>query len=277
MLVCAAFLAAGSEAGGAAHPEGVTRLLPDRPQDGDSVLQVGEELTYNVSYASIDLGQLRFRITGTSSEDHARYYTATASINSYRGIPFVNLHATYETVMGEGAYSRRFEARHRHDEHWRTVRYDFDYRRRLLLVDRGIWKRDTVTGRDTLALDTLSQDGLSILYTARRFVHAQHQLRLPSYVNEKRGITQLDLPGERASEKIDAIGYPIDLIHIEGKADFVGIYGLTGSFEGWFSNDAACVPILANMKVLIGNIRIELVSWKREGWTPPRSVGEKGE
>lgn len=275
MLVCPALLAGAGSPGVPAKPADLPPHGPDPPRGADSVLQVGEELTYNVSYASFDLGQLRFKIVGTSAGDRTTFYTATAAINSYRGVPFVDLHAVYESVMDEGGYARRFVARHKAGSVWKTTTYDFDYHDGYVRVERGIWKRDTVIGRDSLQLDTLSQDGLSILYTTREYAHGDRPLRLPSFVNEKRGIARIDLPGERTSEKIDAIDYPVDLIHVEGNADFVGIFGLTGSFEGWFSNDAACVPILANMKVLIGKIRVELVEWKRAGWTPPRSPDEE--
>ena len=49
----------------------------------------------------------------------------------------------------------------------------------------------------------------------------------------------------------------------------IQIFGLTGVFEGWFSDDAASVPISAKMHVLIGSVRIELLRWKRSNWTPP--------
>jgi hypothetical protein len=67
----------------------------------------------------------------------------------------------------------------------------------------------------------------------------------------------------------------VDVVHFEGRADFEGIFGMTGDFEGWFSNDEARVPILAKMKVIIGNIRIELTKWNREGWKPPKFVEQE--
>ena len=82
--------------------------------------------------------------------------------------------------------------------------------------------------------------------------------------------TYIDFTGERTSVEVDAIEYPVDVIGFEGEANFVGIFGLTGGFEGWFSNDEARVPILAKMKVIIGSVTIELMKWKREGWTPPK-------
>jgi hypothetical protein len=101
------------------------------------------------------------------------------------------------------------------------------------------------------------------------------KLNIPTVVNEKKGNTFINFTGERTDETIDAVDYPIDLIHFEGQAGFVGVAGLTGGFEGWFSNDAARVPVIAKMKVLLGNVRIELMKWKRAGWDPPRSNGAK--
>jgi hypothetical protein len=69
------------------------------------------------------------------------------------------------------------------------------------------------------------------------------------------------------------VDYPVDVVHFDGNMDFVGIFGLTGGFEGWFSNDEARVPILAKMKVLIGSVTVELMKWTRPGWNPPRGKG----
>jgi proteasome assembly chaperone (PAC2) family protein len=45
--------------------------------------------------------------------------------------------------------------------------------------------------------------------------------------------------------------------------------GLTGEFEGWISDDSAAIPILAEVKIALGSIWIELESWTRPGWSPP--------
>lgn len=67
------------------------------------------------------------------------------------------------------------------------------------------------------------------------------------------------------------IGYDVETIYFDGQALWEGIYGLKGNFEGWFSNDEAAVPILAKMNVYIGTVNLELKSWKRKGWTPPKA------
>jgi hypothetical protein len=52
--------------------------------------------------------------------------------------------------------------------------------------------------------------------------------------------------------------------------EWTALYGLGGKFQSWFSADDASIPIKAIMNVYIGNINIELKSWKRIGWTPPK-------
>jgi hypothetical protein len=49
---------------------------------------------------------------------------------------------------------------------------------------------------------------------------------------------------------------------------------LTGYFQGWFSNDETFIPIVAEMKVIIGNVKLELVKWNRKGWNPPEYNSE---
>ena len=241
----------------------------------DSIFQIGEELTYNVSYAFIDIGQVRVRQLEETGKDNQKVYKAVAYIDSYRGVPLVNLHAVFESLIHQSVHSTWFSARDKKDEQWMSYIYNFDYLHRQLRVEESIWKSNNVTKRDTLTLDTLYQDGLSLFFFARKLALTKQQINVPVFVNEKKFTTVINFTGEQRDEKIDAVDYPVDLTYFNGESGFVGIFGLTGGFEGWFSNDAARVPVIAKMKVLIGNIRIELMSWKRNGWIPPKYIKAK--
>ena len=127
---------------------------------------------------------------------------------------------------------------------------------------------------DTLKINAFYQDGMSLFYFARSEALKKQKMTVPTIVNEKLGTTDFDFVAERREIEIDAVDYPVDVVYFRGEAGFVGIFGLTGEFEGWFSNDDARVPVLAKMKVLIGSVRIELMQWKRDGWSPPRSPGK---
>jgi hypothetical protein len=54
-----------------------------------------------------------------------------------------------------------------------------------------------------------------------------------------------------------------------GKIHFVGVYGLTGEFMAWLSDDNYRIPLKAKFGVTIGNITLELVKYKRQDWKPP--------
>jgi hypothetical protein len=93
---------------------------------------------------------------------------------------------------------------------------------------------------------------------------------VPCFVNEKYVTTKINFYTDIQRVEIDAEDYDIACLRLDGRMDFISIYGLTGYFEGWFSNDEASIPIVAKMKVFLGNVKLELKQWKREGWKPPK-------
>ncbi len=247
------------------------------PDSGRSVFLVGEELIYNVSYATVNLGQVRIRILEKKTEQGRTVYAAQANIDSYKGVPFVDLHAIFDNLIDERIHSAWFRSKVDGDHGWDTVSYSYDYPNKRLFVLNRPAPGDGKSFNDTLAIESFYQDGLSLFFFARQEVLNRRQVTVPTVVNEKKGTTSFDFLAERMDEEIDAVDYPVDVVYFKGEAGFVGIFGLTGDFEGWFSNDDARVPVLAKMKVLIGSVRIELMKWKRDGWSPPRYRKEGGQ
>jgi hypothetical protein len=231
---------------------------------------VGEDLVYNVRYSFINLGQVRIRILKKLSGPAHTAYQAKAFIDSYSGVPFVDLHAVYESVFDSTIYSMEFTGRSVDGNLHKYTRYRFEYDSNRVILETGI--QDTIPEKvDTAALDGWYQDGLSLFFYARGQLFSATRMNIPTLINEERANTYIDFASRRTSVEIDAVEYPIDVVPFDGVADFVGIFGLTGDFEGWFSNDVARVPIMAKMKVIVGNITIELMSWTREGWNPPKA------
>jgi hypothetical protein len=221
-----------------------------------------------VSYATVDLGQIRVRILEKKTDGGKTVYSAQANIDSYKGVPFVDLHAIFDDLIADPIHSRRFTSRMKSEKGWDTVSYEFDYpAKRCLVRNRPVAAGAT---DETLTVGGPSQDGLSLLYYARQEALRKQQTSVPTIVSGKQGTTSFDFLRERDGEEIDALDYPVDVVYFKGEAGFVGIFGLSGEFEGWFSNDEASVPIVGKMKVLIGSVRIELMKWKRDGWNPPR-------
>jgi hypothetical protein len=237
---------------------------------GGFVFAENEELVYNVRYAFFNIGQIRITTYQTSTMDGRAVSFTRALIDSYRGIPFVDLHAVFESYIDHSMYSRRFMGRIKEDNHWDFARYQFEYDRNRVIVEMG--RQDTVVSEvDTVAVDGPVQDGMSLYFLARDGLFSARTVTVPTMIKEKKSTTTIAFSDRRNSVEIDAYDYPIDVVEFDGRMDFTGVFGLTGDFEGWFSNDEARVPIKAKMKVILGSVTVELMDYKRAGWVPPRA------
>ena len=236
-------------------------------------LQIGEELTYVVSYSFIKLGEVKLSVKDKKVINGKPYYSTIAYIDSYEGIPFVNLHQIYESNISKSLYSHYFRGIVKNEEYSTYTIYSFDYNKARISVKKGkVYPAEVWT--DSLAkADTVYQDGLSIFYFARMNLGSSRVLNIPCFVNEQKVYTKINFKTDIEAINIEAVDYDIECIKLEGETDFVSVFGLTGFFEGWFSNDSASIPIVAKMKVLIGNITLELKEWKRDGWIPPKYKG----
>jgi len=236
---------------------------------------VGEKLEYEVSYSIFSLGTVSVEILDTVRRGGTVYYRAQAFMDSYSGVPFVSLHWIFYSEIDPHFYSHFFSGLDRKDTAKISYSdYSFDYPRGKVFVEKGITANRELSAKKTDTISTTYQDGLSLFYYARGNVHTTGEVNVATFVNESKVNTYIKFMHKAGSSEIDAIKYPVQTIEFEGRADFVGIFGLTGGFRGWFSDDDAAVPIVAKMKVILGSIRLELVRWHRDGWVPPRAVGE---
>jgi hypothetical protein len=128
---------------------------------------------------------------------------------------------------------------------------------------------------DTIKFDKLPkyQDGLSVFYNARVGSIKPKPYRIPVYMNEEESNVNYSFNMNEDVVSVEGIDYDISTIKIEGIALFKkAIFGLTGEFIGWLSKDLSRVPVKAQFNVLIGKITMELSSYKKAGWKPPKFV-----
>lgn len=233
-------------------------------------MQVGEELTYVVSYSFIKLGEIKLIVKDKREIKGKTYYSTVAYINSYNGIPFVSLHQIYESRINPEYASEFFRGTVKHEEYSTFTEYNFNYKDSKIKIKKGKISPYQLWTDSTSYLNQKMQDGLSIFYYARMNLGTKKSVNVPCFVNEKYEYTKINFYTEVQKAEVDAVDYDIACLRLDGNMDFVSIYGLTGYFEGWFSNDEASIPIVAKMKVFVGNVKLELKQWKREGWTPPK-------
>jgi len=234
------------------------------------IMQPGEELEYEVSFFNIKLGKIKIVTEQIIDYCGNQVYRAKSFMESYTGIPFVDLKAFYSSWIDTTiSFSHRFEGSLKLDaDRWAFQKILFNYDENLIYNEK--YEDKVLIEKLTTPTTRKINDGLSLFFLARQYTNMKRSVKVPTLMDTKIGTTYLNFHGKKENVQIPAIKYPVKTIYFDGRADWEGVYGLSGKFEGWFSDDDARVPIRAKMNVYVGNVVIELIRWKREGWTPPR-------
>ena len=237
--------------------------------NGNKIL-IGEDLTYVVKYAFFRLGEVRIKVTEKTEIENVIVYKTVAYIDSYPDLPFVSIHQVYESYIDSSYFPLKFHANLISDD-TTFVRYSF-IKDSLIEMQKGKLNSTQLWLDSTQVVDKRLQDGLSILFYARMNFRKDKKIYVPCFVNEKEEYAKMNYFDKNEPIEIDALDYEIDCLRLNGETDFVSVYGLTGYFEGWFSNDTFSVPIIAKMQVMIGSVTLELIKWNEELWNPPHYV-----
>ena len=260
-----------------AHPtEPEATAVPKPPTNLSPVISDGEELVYEARWWPFQLGQIRIRTRLKTLPEGGVRPIALAYIDSYGNLPFVDLHTVTETEMDSSLSTVSAKSIEKRGNEWWVLYHYIDQTSKKLII-KDTWQKGKETAPykppilDTLEVTGQLQDGLSILFFTRSHLHSNTSVRFPTVVYKKLGNTSLHFTGEQSTTDIDAYDHPIAVKEFTGTAEFEGLFGLSGDFEGWFSDDEAAVPIKAKLGVIIGKIDIELIEWKRQGWVPPQS------
>ncbi len=237
----------------------------------DAVFFPGEELQYNVSYSVFDIGLVKMTVIDSAYRNGVKVFKGKAYLDSYSGLPFVDLHQVFYSEMDGEAFSQFFITHNTiKPEKMEYVKYSYDYPKGKFFYEYGTDPGGIVTKSGETSLTERNLDGLSLFYYARLNYLQTKKYSVPVMVNEKTYKTHFNFMNKIGEQEIDAVNYPIETVEFDGTSEFTGVFGLTGYFRGFFSNDEAGIPIVAKMKVILGSVHIELIKWTRPGWTPPK-------
>ena len=238
------------------------------------VLQNGETLIYEVRWLSIKIGEIKIVV---NRNNLSNIYRAEAYINSADGLPFANVHAVIKSVFSDQISPLSSTSWEKESENlWSVMEYEYDNPKTRAVIKRGSSPAiETEFVRfhksDTLVVNQTIQDGFSIFFFARRNLGSNETLSVRTLVQGETGNALMRFYNKQTEARIKVVDFPIDVVEFDGIAKFKGIFGLTGDFKGWFSNDEARVPIRAQLGVILGNVDIELIQWERDGWNPPNA------
>lgn len=233
------------------------------------LFSAGEELKYVVSYGFIKFGEVTMNLADIKKEKEETILSARCNMHSYEGIPFVDLNSIFESDMifdGKEIYSTRFKATEYHDDGIITIEYKFHYDSALVhvkKVNKGKTERDE---NIKINKNVRFQDGLSMFYCARLNSFAVKNYMIPVFMNEAETSVNYFFASQPEKISIALFDKDISCMRCSGTANFTGVFGLSGEFSGWFSDDEARIPIKSQLNVTIGSITLELDSFKRVGW-----------
>lgn len=232
-------------------------------------IQVGEDINYVVKYLMFEIGEVRLKVLKEEVSGKDTLFSAIAYIDSYEGLPFVDLHQIYETKFDKKQISHFFKGTI-FSKDTTFTRYNFDREKKNIHIIKGREKANTIWTDTNVVYDRDYQDGLSLFYFARMRTGQNKTVHVPTFINEKYEKTYINFYSDIEDVEIDAVDYDIACVRLDGETEFRGIFGLTGYFEGWFTNDEYAVPVLAKMQVIIGSITLELKDWNKSKWMPPK-------
>lgn len=246
---------------------------------GSGMFHVGEELEYSVHYLFFNIGTIRFKITDKEERNGKTIYRAYVLMDSNPSLSWLKeLHIRFYSDIDKNAFSYKWISEDSTSKKviYREMRFDYENHKMFYKWGEKLASGERkLLGENVVNINNNCQDGLSLFYYAREHALQKKQEKIPTFVDTSAVTTNINLGAEHLEEEIDAVDYPIDVMKLDGKANFVGVFGLTGGFEGVFSNDSARIPITARLKVFLGSVKVELRKWKRDGWMPPKAVMQK--
>jgi hypothetical protein len=245
-------------------------------RQNERMLQVGEELEYSVHYSFFNIGTVHFKVTDKEERNGRTMYHSSLIIDSNPSLSWlVDLHIRFYTEMDQDAFTYKWLSEDSTSKKvtYRKMHFDYDSHKMYFEWGEKLQTNEyKKTDERIITITNNCQDGLSLFYYAREHAREKNQIKIPTFVDTNEVTANINFGVEHSEEEIDSVNYPIDVMKLDGRADFVGVFGLTGGFEGVFSNDAASIPITARMKVILGSVKMELKSWKRDNWTPPKAA-----
>ena len=210
-----------------------------------SIFQSGEELTYEVSFLGFKIGTIKMFILSEESNGGIKYFRTMSRMESIPQIPFFRLFATSQSwIDPTAAFSYKFESSSSFISHeWDWQRHIFDYQNNIIINEK--WKSQQKAWLDTIYSKKKWNDGFSLFYFARQFSGINRCISVPTVMDRDTCVTIINFTNKVEKVRISSIDYAVRTFYLHGSADWTGIYGMTGNFEAWFSDDKARIPIKA--------------------------------
>jgi hypothetical protein len=216
--------------------------------------QVGEQLTYEISWLNITAGTAVMAVTGAGMEGNRPLATLITTAQSRPAITkFFPVDNRVEsildlaTLLPEHLIFKRREGKKKED-----IEYAFHQKEGTVTVVKG-------GTTETLEMSPGTQDVISCLYYARSVLSFQPGSSLTMNVYHDKKNRKLDVRVEEI-ETISGSWGKVEAARVLVVMPFQGLFLNQGNIRVWFTNDDRRIPVRMKAKVIIGSIVADLVS-----------------
>lgn len=237
----------------------------EQPPSMEMMIDAREEFRYEVTYGFLTLGWIDVRLLPDTTYQGEKAYHLQTVMESNNKIIFVSKSlVSYENLFQyneKWPYSFIFWRKDLHDDEPDRARIEFDRDSSMVrFYERGEFM-------ESLDLEEPASGGDIIFYYSRMFAGIDTPYKLPVYIENELGYVTSESSKNTAMREYEAFDEPVETYLSEGYADINGPFGFRGNFKSWFTTSDLRVPVEAHVKVIFGNVKVKLISYKKEGGT----------
>ena len=216
--------------------------------------QVGEQLTYEISWLNITAGTAVMAVSAAGTDGDRPLVKLITTAQSRPAITtFFPVDNRVEsildpaTLLPEHLTFKRREGKKKED-----IEYTFHQKEGTVTAVKG----GTI---ETLAMPSGTQDVISCLYYARSELLLQPGSSLTMNVHHDKKNRKVDVRVEEI-ETISSSWGKVETARVLVVMPFQGVFLNQGNIRVWFTNDERRIPVRMKAKVIIGSIVADLVS-----------------
>lgn len=238
----------------------------------EKVMEIGEELKYEISYGFIKLGYVKYILTNSHKDGKNQIFNSRLEVKSYPEVPFIKINEIFESEMEMGKhelFTKKFYETNFKDKSITRTDCKFNYDKNVIKLKKetdGNVEKNTQT---IIKKNIRYRDELSWLYDSRINSFISKNFNIPIFVNGEESSVRYSFNVNKTVVNIEKLDYNISAVKMEGTCDYTGFFGYKGEFLILLSDDEERVPLKAYFNSTLGNVVWELISYKKNKWNPP--------
>ena len=221
-----------------------------------------ERLTYSVTFGFLQIGTVSLQLMPDTIYQGKSCHYIKAVIRSNPGIPLVGKkEKEYNSILMKND-TIPFTLLYWTNNSCKKLANEEVYR---LDYDAGkVYAYKNLNPCDTLSLTEPSICGPVSLFYTRLYAGTNRNISIPIYIDEKRCKIEMDNMAEIQDIKCGCFKEDRLRTYVSrGDANFSGPFGFNGKFTVWFTTDSLRIPVMAYLKVWLGNVKIRIIKYEK--------------